>query len=579
MPFRFAVCLFALLVFPAVAQSLPADNGTYGGVDNLGRVLSVGEDQVPPPRRERWVGLFYFLWLAQHGNDCPYDITKIVRSHPEAINDSHHPAWGPVQAFHHWGEPLFGYYTSEDAWVMRKHVQMLTDAGVDFLVFDATNSFHYPKPSLTLLAVLDEYQKQGWNVPKIVFYTQSSSGKTIERIYKEIYAKNLYPNLWFHWEGKPLIIGHPEECSDEIKNFFRIKKSQWPTEGKFHDDGFPWMAFERPQHVFKNADGENEVISVSAAQHNGNCIFSSSAFYGNQSNRTRSFHDGKNDPANDAVHYGYNIAEQFGFAVKQDPKILFITGWNEWVAQRFENMAPEIPVGFVDLCDMNNSRDMEPMKDGYGDNYYMQMVGNIRKYKGVAVPQKKSADTAMDIQGGFSQWDNVKTVYRDYINDIAERDTDGYGKLHYTNKTGRNDFDVLKVAADKDNVYFYVQTVKPLTAPDGRWMSLFLRVPVGADNKNWEGYHFVVNRIAPEEKTAILERSTGGWNWTEVAKIPIRFEENHLHLAVPKKCLPIRSQPIQFKWADNYQGDGNIDSFYIDGDAAPIGRLNYVFQP
>ncbi len=552
----------------AAEVSLPAANGAYGGIDALGRTLSLQSPDVPLPRSDRYIGLFYFSWLAQHGKNGPYDITKIVRENPDAIHDVRHPAWGPVHAFHHWGESIFGYYTSDDAWVKRKHVQMLTDAGIDFLIIDATNAAPYIAQGLQLMEILDEYQKQGWNVPKMVFYTNSDSGATIEKLYEGIYKKNLYPNLWFHWEGKPMIVGHPEECSDEIKAFFRIKKSQWPNENQFHDDGFPWIAFERPQHVFKNAQGENEVINVAVAQHNGTIRFSSSAFYGDQTNWTRSFHDGKNDPAPDAFKYGYNFAEQFEFALEQDPKIVFITGWNEWIAMVFDGPAMGVknePVMFVDLCDTNNSRDIEPMVGGFGDNYYMQMIEWIRKYKGVQPPQARQKATRL--------------VFKDYVNDIPDRDVQGYGELYYTNRTGRNDFDVMEVREDRDNVYFSAKTVDPITKPDKHWMSLFLRTTNAAAENSWEGYDFVLNRVAPVKGGAVLERSVGGWNWKEAAKVAMKVEGNELRLTIPKKVLGISGNAtFQFKWADNYQGEGDINSFYRDGDAAPIGRLNYVFQ-
>lgn len=53
-------------------------------------------------------------------------------------------------------------------------------------------------------------------------------------------------------------------------------------------------------------------------------------------------------------------------------------------------------------------------------------------------------------------------------------------------------------------------------------------------------------------------------------------------LVLPKALLGLPCgerlpAPIAFKWADNYQPD-DIYSFYTDGDAAPIGRLNYVFE-
>jgi hypothetical protein len=167
------------------------------------------------------------------------------------------------------------------------------------------------------------------------------------------------------------------------------------------------------------------------------------------------------------------------------------------------------------------------------------------------------------------------------VNDILDRDAPGYGDLHYTNRTGRNDFDTMKVTEDRENVYFYAKTVDPITTPDKHWMSLFLRTSNAKAENSWEGYDFVLNRIVPASGQAILESSSGGWNWKEAAKVAMKVEGNELQLAIPKKELGLTEgtkTTFQFKWADNYQGEGDIDSFYLDGDAAPIGRLNYVFQ-
>ena len=77
------------------------------------------------------------------------------------------------------------------------------------------------------------------------------------------------------------------------------------------------------------------------------------------------------------------------------PKFVFVTGWNEWVAQRFSSFAGyTAPTIFVDLFSQEFSRDIEPMKGGYGDNYYFQLVNYIRKYKGVQAPagDRQSSD-------------------------------------------------------------------------------------------------------------------------------------------------------------------------------------------
>lgn len=49
----------------------------------------------------------------------------------------------PLGQYHFWGEPLYGYYNSLDPWVIRRHVELFISAGIDCLVFDATNAHCY----------------------------------------------------------------------------------------------------------------------------------------------------------------------------------------------------------------------------------------------------------------------------------------------------------------------------------------------------------------------------------------------------------------------------------------------------
>ena len=35
---------------------------------------------------------------------------------------------------------------------------------------------------------------------------------------------------------------------------------------------------------------------------------------------------------------------------------------------------------------------------------------------------------------------------------------------------------------------------------------------------------------------------------------------------------------IEFKWADNFQTEDDINAFTINGDSAPMGRFNYRFH-
>ncbi len=567
-------------------------DGTYGGVDDMGRYLTA-DYQTTTPRAGRYVGIFYFLWQGEHGTAGPYDNTKIVANNPNAIKSEANwiaSGGGAQQAHHFWGEPLFGYYKSNDTWVMRKHVQMLTDAGVDFICFDATNGYTYTARVKELIAVWYEYLLLGYNVPKLVFYTNTVSGQTMNAIYNDIYnnaaLKAQYPRLdelWFKWDGKPLIIGDSSDpvLSSAAKNYFRIKANQWPNESR-KADGFPWMEFSRvlTSSSVYGLNGRKEVMNVSIAQHNATIRFSATAWYGGN-DRSRSWHNGANDKTADAYMYGHNFAEQWDYAIKQDPEMIFVTGWNEWVAQR-QPVASGQPIVFVDCADYNTSRDSEPMRGYYGDNYYMQLIDYIRKYKGTISRVYVGNDTTIDMAGSFTQWNSsaITARYTDYKNDTVNRNTKGFGDISYVNTTGRNDIVKAYAAKDANNFYFYVETANNLTSyTDKNWMTLFLSVGVN-DNPNWYGYNYAVNIDSPVSSTkAYLYQSQGGWDWARVGSVKMKIEGNKMMVAVPRSSVGATGNlfHVEFKWADNYT-DNDIWSFYTDGDTAPYGRLNYVFS-
>ena len=80
------------------------------------------------------------------------------------------------------------------------------------------------------------------------------------------------------------------------------------------------------------------------------------------------------------------------------------------------------PIVFVDCCDLEYSRDIEPMSGGYFDNYYLQLCQNIRRFKGAkALPIPEDSHTIL-MDGSFSQWDQVNFGYRDYVGGNVHRE-------------------------------------------------------------------------------------------------------------------------------------------------------------
>lgn len=576
-------------------------DGSYGGIDALGRVLSL-DGQVPEPR-ERKVGIFYFLWHGQHGTPAAgaYNIYEIAQKKGSTKSQKNWMAngGGNIGDFHFWSEPLFGYYISTDQWVHRKNLQMLMAAGIDFLVFDVTNAYTYNTPARKLIEVWYEYLEAGYDVPKLAFYTHSDSGKTINTLYADLYTnKSLhqkYPRLdelWFYYEGKPMVVGNVNdpELSSDSKEYFRIKADVWPNEPRTSDDAFPWMEFGRnmTEYAVYGRDGRKEVVNVSIAQHDDTIMMSMTAFYGGN-DRTRSWHDGANDTSENAEAYGYNVAEQWEWAISVDPEMVFFTGWNEWIAQRLDpGKDTTCPIRFCDCCTPNTSRDAAPVKGLFGDNYFMQLIDCVRQYKGTASRVNVGNNKTIDVSGSFDQWNDAEVTakYTDYVNDTVDRNARGYGKIKYVDETGRNDFVSLKAAKDDENVYFYAETAAEITPmTDDSWMTLFINSDSTYSESKWAGmFDYAVNLEKPENGKAVLSRMKADGSAEKVGTCDMQVSGNKLMISVSRELIGAKDGllNLQFKWADNYQRteEGALDvySFYLNGDAAPIGRMTYVFS-
>ena len=562
--------------------------GTVRACDDLGRVLPTAKEAGVRKDR-RCVGLFYFLWCGEHSKDLrPLDIEKLLEADPNAGYRPDDPEWGAYSVMHHWGEPLFGYYTSKDEWVMRRHVEMLTYADIDFIVFDTTNAVTYESNAKMMLRLLSEYRAMGFDTPKAMFYTNTASGKTAQSLYDNIYSKGYMKDSWFCVDGKPLIIAIESECSPEVREFFTIKMSQWPNEPT-KKGGWPWMDFERPQRVFENLKGEEEIINVSIAQH-PQIRFGDSAMYGETTNRGRSFHNGAEDKTEGAWKYGYNFQEQWDRALETLPPYVFVTGWNEWIAGRWGG-TEQRPLCFVDCVDLEYSRDAEPMRGGYFDNYYMQLISNVRRYKGTDAAPVQSEISA---DGGAVSMQLVAEKgmrYDNFPKGCYSRNCAGYDTV-YTDDTGRNAILSASTAHDKENLYFYARTKDPIEKYDYKsaWMQLFLNVNNLSSNtysKRWKGYNYIANgyqftgtRTTLEKCIADGSTSLEADTFRPCGVIDYEFRDNEMMIRIPKAYVGLGKDDafeIQFKWMDSRSRVRGMDDFYTTGDAAPIGRLNYVF--
>lgn len=274
-------------------------------------------------------------------------------------------------------------------------------------------------------------------------------------------------------------------------------------------------------------------------------------------------------------HYGIYYQDRWNEALGVDPPFIYLNDWNEWTAGKFGMNPPgefmrrkKSDFFFVDQYNEEFNRTIGPMKDGSTDNYYMQTVENIRRYKGVRPIPVNS--------GYFSGWEGM-TEYRDTRGDIVHRDYDGYSGLHYRDTLGRNDILLSRVGVTRKSLLFRVTAASPLTAPGKKgWMLLL----IDADKDHstgWNGYDFMVEdgKLKAFDRTA--EDSTALWK--DVAPLNAEVKGADYYIEIPRKLLGVRGSHIvfDFKWADNPRDLKSPIGLALGGDTAPNRRFNYRF--
>jgi hypothetical protein len=609
--------LLLLLVPVQILVYCQSSGNAFPARDKLGRKLPEYHE-VGPIQKDKKVALFYWTWHVGHSShNKAYDLSKIINDNQEMVNDFYHPMWDPYtdQNTFFWAEPVFGYYNGKDKWVIRKQLEMFADAGIDVLIYDASNGdFLWEEGYVAVAEVMEEAIADGVSVPQFAFLLNFGALETtvtaLVKLYDNLYQPERFLESWFIRDGKPLIMAYPEALDlyggndtvkdkyQTIKQFFTFKPA-WPVYnvGPQRPDHWGWLQIY-PQHGFGvDGSGKIEFMTVGVAQNWSDDLGGLTAMNAGKTVRGRSFTAANQfDILNEESYlYGFNFQEQWDRVLKLDPEIVFITGWNEWVAGRFEQwpiVSSPIPgVGepvdnaFPDQFSLEYSRDIEPMVGGYGDNYYYQMINNIRRFKGMPEPQIASNVKTIAIDGYFEDWVDV---YPDYIaskGNIGAREGYGYidpespteAYIQYVNQTGRNDLIRAKAARDENFVYFFIETDDDITCyTDEKWMRLFIDVD-RCKSTGWEGYDIALNIESPEKNYSKLAQYTNGWNWVTMNdSISYEISGEMMEIALPRRYF---KEPLdfEFKWSDNMQVDGDIYDFLLHGDVAPSGRFNYRF--
>ncbi len=612
--------------YPA-AEVMP---DTWVFVDGLGRV-SLSNADVGDPREDKTVAMFFWNWHATFGKmRTPFNVQSYIDSQTAAgiplsdyLYDYDHAGWGSknnneIQYF--WDEPIYGYYRSDDAWVLRRQAELLSAAGVDVIFTDNTNgdltwSDSYPVIYETWMKAMND----GVNTPKVSNYMPfgASSNTTIQlrEMYTNIYHDGNYRPLWFYWDGKPMIAAHGKASlqnnalDNQIAEFFTFRPGQPDYFIKNGIGNWGWLStYPQARYFFTQEDRNDRVVEqipVGVAQNANYTNKALAAMSGHDimgRSYTQKYRDRYVQEGDEASKWGYNFAEQWDFALKNDPKLVFVTGWNEWCASRYASWPDSgnsiVTNAFPDQFNNEFSRDIEPSLGDLAYHYYYQLTNFVRQYKGARAIPTPSKNATIDMSAGVEQWAEVEPYYAAHIGNTGDRDADGYKGTHYTEFSGRNDIIGSQVARDGENLWFLVECAESITPyTDKLWMNLYIDVTGDGALDGWNSFDFVVNKTAPTATTAVLEKFTGdGYASEKVADVAYTVDGRYMTVCIPKSALGLEGNDytVNFAWTDNVHdvadtgtknGDsytyttfsGDILDFYTSGDVAPGGRFKFSF--
>ncbi len=392
-----ALCFASLtpMAHAAVRDIYP---DTWVAADALGRSMP-SYQQVGPVKKDqrRVVGIFYITWHGDNANrpfEYTSDISRLYKEHPEARLNGNDPAW--KDSGYHWGKPEMGYFLSKDKYVIRKDISMLSDAGVDVLIMDVTNAVRYWDEWDVLFTEMQKMKAEGNKVPQFCFWAFNGPCITVvQDLYERIYKQSKYKDLWFYWDGKPLILyngnptldstgdniknpnlyydekaktdpqnahyGDPKYTTEfltdypqEIKDYFTTRTMWWGfykwggkrfvgTEDNWsfgYDLGDPDVVKLTPKQLVSKHNGKVEEAAVTPGQHSHVLIGKSwtrehgEPQLNDQDLPVEAYVPWLKKTVKNPQGYGIYFQQRWDEALQVNPQFIYINDWNEWSAGR-----------------------------------------------------------------------------------------------------------------------------------------------------------------------------------------------------------------------------------------------------
>ena len=313
------------------------------------------------------VSICYSVWfdailgVSGSGVDDWNNITEILDGKKD---------WGPYPTFHYWAKPALGYYSSSNKEVIRTHMTQLYTAGVDFIIIDLTNAGdnylgssawtdYIEKPMDAIFETIMEMRVEGLGTPYVVFWVGTNDGPLYQALYDRYHAPEKWKDCFVYWDGKPFLLTTSTYPKDfPLPELFTVR-SMWGLSVSYSQGQWSFLSTNNHNRVTRGPDKSAEQVSVAVAS---------------QADYMSNFNTAK---GRDGGMFWY---AQWQTAFDRHPKVVTLTWWNEWTAQRLRD--PNGNYVFTDNYNAAYSRDIEPMEGGHGDQYYRWMIQYISAYKG-----------------------------------------------------------------------------------------------------------------------------------------------------------------------------------------------------
>ena len=272
--------------------------------------------------------------------------------------------WEPIKEWNGPFHPVLGEYKTDDRKIIQQHLHWLRRAGVDVIFYDTCRI----QPELTLLDLpkqktlqllaeeLSHQEKETRKLKLVVWMEKWNSNPTAEqyRFGLDYVRKNLANHdFYYRLDGKPLVMTYLNGPAPDLAKIEQ-ENEQFFTLRRISPDA------ETPGWKYFGPMGDKECITVNPGA-NG---FMEEAFINKYINKQAIDDNAFRQRGKAAIEQradGKYFENQLLKARQVNPKVIFISGWNDWAWCLQIEPAKEYGFKYVDIAARLVGREAETL--------------------------------------------------------------------------------------------------------------------------------------------------------------------------------------------------------------------------